>query len=620
MSLSHDIPGGYNGRILRVNLSDNTTSVETIGELFYRKYLGGAGLVIHYLWKELKAGIDPLAADNKLVFAAGPLTGGPLPGNGRNCIGAKSPLTGGIAKSEVGEFWGAELKRAGYDALIVEGMAKSPVYLWIRDEEVSIKDASHLWGQNTKETQQAIRAELRDNHVRLALIGPAGERLVRYACIMNGLYDAAGRGGLGAVMGSKNLKAIAVRGHKSPVISDRAGVRELRDWFLANMNLVKNFHEYGTGGAMEEFEATGNLPVHNFRDGLFPGVKRINAQAVRDTIRVNMDACFGCPVRCKKVVQVDEPYHVDAAYGGPEYETLAALGSNCGIDNLKAIAKGNELCNAYSLDTISTGNTIAFSMECFENGLLTLRDTEGIDLRFGNAEAMLTLIELIGRRNGIGNLLAEGTARAAQKIGGKASEFAVHVKGLEAGLHEPRLKPGLGLGFMVNPHGADHCCNIHDTMFVAAKQLRKVRALGIVEPVPLEDIGPRKAALFRLEQLRNVTFDSLLLCIFLPYSYEQIARATAAVTGWDTGVMEQIRISERILTEARLFNIREGFTAADDTLPKRFYQPKTGGALSNKPLDQEKTEQAKSYYYTLMGWDPESGIPTEQRLEELDIT
>jgi len=612
--------GGYNGKILRVNLSDNHISVETTDESFCRKYLGGAGFVAYFLWKELGQGIDPLGSDNKMVFALGPATGIRLPGSGRNCVGAKSPLTGGIAKSEVGGFWGAELKRAGYDAIIVEGKAERPVYLWVHDGKVEIKDATHLWGKKTKETQQTIRAELGDSLIRVASIGPAGEKLVRYACIMNGLYDAAGRGGLGAVMGSKNLKAMAVRGHKAPPIADPEGVKELRGWLLANMHLVRDFREFGTGAAMKGFEITGNLPVRNFRDGLFPEVKMIDAKRVKNTIRVRMEGCFACPVRCKKVVKFQEPYPVDPAYGGPEYETLAALGSNCSIDNLKAIAKGSELCNAYSLDTISTGAVIAFAMECFENGLLSIKDTNGIELRFGNDEAMLKIIELIARREGIGDLLAEGTAQAAQRIGKGAEELAMEVKGLEAGMHEPRFKTGLGLGFMVNPHGADHCCNLHDPMYATKEQLKELNPLGILEPIPPDDIGPRKVALFKVRQLRQIVFDCLVLCQFLPYNYEQVADVTAAVTGWNTGIMEQLRVAERILTMMRLFNIREGFTAADDKLPQRFFQPKTNGALADKPLDPAKLERAKSYYYSLMAWDTHTGIPTPEKLEELGIS
>ena len=613
--------GGYNLKLLRVNLSDLTTIVEKTNEQFCRKYLGGAGFVTYYLWKELKPKIDPLGPENKLVFAVGPLTGIPISGTGRNCIGAKSPLTGGIAKSEVGEFWGVEFKRAGFDILVIEGKAKKPVYLWIHDGEANIKDASGLWGKMTKEAQQAIRDELGDRRIRVAGIGSAAENLVRFACIMNGLYDAAGRGGLGAVMGSKNLKAIAVRGHKSPSIVNPDGVKELRDWLAANFDLLlKSFSTYGTGAPMDAGEFSGNLPVRNFRDGLFPGVELINARVLKDTIRIRMDACFGCTVRCKKVVEVKSPYTVDSAYGGPEYETLAGLGSNCGIDNLAAIAKGNELCNAYSLDTISTGGVVAFAMECFENGLLTTKDTDGLELRFGNAEAMLRVIELISQRKGIGDLLAEGTARAAQKIGRGAGKFTIHSKGLEAGMHEPRLKPGLGLGYMVNPHGADHCTNMHDSLYVAAEQIKELMPLGITEPVPAEDIGPRKVALFRTVQFRQIINDSLVLCSMLPYSFRQIADVTAAVTGWNTGVMEHFRIAERILTMARLFNLREGFEADDDRLPARFFEPKTDGALSNKPLEQAKMEKARSYYYTLMGWNPRTGVPLPEKLEELGIS
>jgi aldehyde:ferredoxin oxidoreductase len=615
-----DVTGsGYNGKALRVNLSDKTISSEVLDESLCRKYLGGAGLVVYSLWKELQPGIDPLGPDNKLIFATGPVTGVPLAGSGRHCVGGKSPLTGGVAKSEAGEFWGAEFKRAGYDVLIVEGKAEKPVYLWIRGGEVQIKDASHLWGRNTKETQQVIRDELGDSRVRVALIGPAGENLVRYACIMHGLYDVAGRGGLGAVMGSKNLKAIAVRGRKKPPVADPQSLKEMSRWLAENMVLVKNFTELGTGAAMEGMEAQGNLPVRNFRDGLFPGVRKIDALAIRDTIRIRMDACFGCPVRCKKVVEVQEPYRVDPAYGGPEYETLASLGSNCGIDNLIAIAKGSELCNAYGLDTISAGLVISFAMECFENELLSIKETDGLELRFGNAEAMLKTIELIANRQGIGDLLAEGVARAAEKIGRGASEFAVHVKGLEPGMHEPRLKGGLGLGFMVNPHGADHCTNLIDTIYCTPQGIREMRPFGMLEPVPVDEISPRKVVLFRYQQFRRLLFDHLVMCLFLPYNYERLTKIVAAVTGWDTGIVELMRIAERTLTMGRLFNIREGFTAEDDKLPQRFLQPKTDGVLAGKTLDPAKLEDARSYYYTLMGWDPKTGIPLPQKLAELDI-
>lgn len=613
-----ETPGGYNGRILRVNLSNRSVTTETVDELFCRRYIGGAGFVSYYLWKELKRGVDALSPDNKLIFALGPLSGLQLPGAARHCVGAKSPLTGGIAKSEAGGFWAAELKRAGYDAIILEGRSENPVYLWVQDREVSIRDASHLWGKETKETEAAIRAALGDDRVQVALIGPAGENMVRYACIMHGLHDAAGRGGLGSVMGSKNLKAIAVRGHKLPRIADPERVKQMRQQVLAHL-LPHPLSEFGTGGPdMLMFESTGNLPVRNFRDGLFPKVKQIHGGVIKDTMRVGMEGCFACPLRCKKVVKLEEPYSVDPAYGGPEYETLAALGSNCGIGNLKAIVKGNERCNAYGLDTISTGSTIAFAMECFEKGLLTTKDTGGIELRFGNDEAMLRMIELIVKRQGIGNLLAEGTARIAKKISKGSEEFAMQVKGLEAGMHEPRLSAGFGLINMVSPQGADHCASLPDFAAFSEPMIRKLHHLGIVEPLPSDDIGPRKVAFSRLVQLKKIIDDSLVVCAFLDYSLDKQAELVVAATGWETGAVELSRVAERILTTARLINVREGLTATADVLPERFFQPKTDGALADKPLSPEQMEKARHYYYSLMGWD-ERGVPLAEKLEELCI-
>jgi len=614
------MPYGYNGKILRVDLSRGATSVDELDELFCRKYLGGAGFVTYFLLKELRQGIDPLGPENKLIFATGPVTGVPLPGSGRNCVGAKSPLTGGYAKSEPGGFWGAELKHAGYDAIIVEGKAEKPVYIWIQDGEATIRDAGHLWGNNTKETQDTIRAELGDNLIRVASIGPAGENLVRFACIMNGLKDAAGRGGMGAVMGSKNLKAIAVRGHKRPEMADPERIKEIRQWVSAHRELWASFAELGTGAAMEANMASGNIPVRNFQDGEFPEVSKISAEAIRDTIRINMEGCYACPIRCKKVVQVDESYSVNPDYGGPEYETLAMIGSNCGVSNLEAIAKGNELCGAYSLDTISTGGAIAFAMECFENGLLHSKDTDGIEMRFGNADAMLKMIEMINKREGIGDILAEGPAQAAQKIGKGAIEFAMQVKGLAIPAHEPRLKAVLGLGYEVNPHGADHCANLHDTMFSQpGRNFDNVKSLGILEPIPADDLSPGKVSMFRYIHQFRIAQDSLVLCQFVPYDVNQAADILAAVTGWSTSTTELLRISERTLTMARLFNIREGFGATDDKLPNRFFQPKRNGVLSTKFYDPAQLEKAKSYYYTLMGWDAKTGVPTPEKLQDLNI-
>ncbi len=620
--MESQIPGGYSGKVLRVDLTSERVTTEQLDASFCRKYLGGAGFVAYYLLTEFKPGIDPLGPANKLIFALGPLTGIPLGGCARHTVGGKSPLTGGVAKSEVGEHWGAQLKRAGYDVLIIEGKAKGPVYLSIDAAEVSIKDAGHLWGQNTKQTEEAIRTELGDKRVRVAMIGLGGENLVKYACIMHGPFDTAGRGGLGAVMGSKNLKAVAVRGRTMPHIANPEGIKKMANWLKENMQLVKPLTELGTGAAVSRYEKIGNLPVRNFRDGSFPNADKISAQAIKETIRIDMEGCFACPVRCKKVVELQKPYDVDRAYGGPEYETLAALGSACGIDDLHAIVKGNELCNAYSLDTISTGISIAFAMECYEEGFLTPEDTQGIELKFGNAEAMLRAIHLITQREGIGDLLADGTAMAAKRIGRGAEAFAMHVKGLEFAMHEPRLSVGLGLGYMVTPQGADHVANMIDHGFASSGEQPSVTIPDTIPlgfgPVPLQDIGPRKVALFKTYQCKRILCDSLVLCCLLPYSFTQMAELTSSVTGYDTSVTEQLRVAERILTMFRVFNTREGFTAEDDKLPARFFEPTLGGPLSNVSLSFEEMEKAKRYYYYLMGWD-ESGVPMPEKLEELEI-
>ena len=617
--MAKEVPGGYNGKLLRASLTEKRIITEDLDPLFCRRYFGGLGFIVYYLWKELKPGIDALSPDNKLIFANGPASGMQLPGTARHCIGAKSPLTGGLAKAESGGFWAAEFKRAGFDVIIVEGRSETPVYLWIQDGEASIRDASHLWGMETKETEAAIRAELGDDRVQLAMIGPGGENLVRYACIMHGLFDAAGRGGVGAVMGSKNLKAIAVRGHKLPKIADREKMKEIRQKVMAGTALHPSLSVYGTGGPeMYKEESLGNLPVRNFRDGLFPEVKQINGMVIKDTMRIGMRGCYACQIRCKKIVQFEEPYHADGAYGGPEYETIAALGSDCCVSNLKSIVKGNERCNAYSLDTISTGSTIAFAMECFEKGLLTTEDTGGIDLRFGNDGAMLECIELIAKRQGLGDLLAEGTLRLARRIGNGAEEFAMHVKGLEPGMHDPRVKYGMGLGYMVTPAGADHCCNMHDTFFTSDPMIEEYHPFGIHLPLAADDIGPHKVELFRIFHFKRTILDSLLICTFTPYPYPLLVDLVSTVTGWDTGIAELLRVAERILTLARLFNLREGLSASDDVLPNRFFQPKTNGVLSDLHIDRAEFEKAKKYYYALLGWDNE-GVPLPERVEGLYI-
>ena len=616
------MPNGYTGKILRVNLSNNTIRIEEHDEVFYRRYLGGSALVAYYLLKETDKGIDPLGPDNKLIFSSGVITGAPISGTGRNSVGAKSPLTGGFAGSEVGGHWGAELKRAGWDAVIFDGRTSSPVYLWLKDDKAEIRDASRLWGEDSGEGASKIRKELgleNDRLLQVSIIGRGGENLVRYACVMNEGKDAAGRGGLGAVMGSKKLKAIAVRGsgRVSPV--DMPVLTSLSKKLVS---ILPGYwaHELGTGGYMEGGAATGNLPYNNFRDGDFPAPDRISGHTLKETgLRIGMEGCWACAVRCKKVVRIDEEkLKVDAYYGGPEYETLGALGSCCGVSDLKAICKASELCNRYSLDTISCGVTISFAMECFEKGLINRNDTSGIDLRFGNTEAMLRMIEMISKREGFGNVLAEGSRLAANKIGKDAYKLAVNVKGQEVPMHEPRLKRALGIGYALSSTGADHQHNVHDTGTTTEGGIKNMKPLGIIEPVPLEDMGPKKVRLLQYWLNWIHSYNCLHMCMFLPWTPNEVVSITNAVTGWETSVLELSKVGERAINLMRIFNIREGLTVKDDTLPERFYHPQTSGSLSETSVDKDKLHEAVQTYYGMMGWNHE-GHPSLEKLQELDV-
>jgi len=614
---------GYTGRILRVDLSSGKSVIEEPSENFYRQYFGGEGFVSYFLLKEVPPEVDALGPKNKLIFAAGPLTGVPVGGCGRHCMGAKSPLTGGFGESEAGGYWGTELKLAGFDAIIVEGKADKPVYIFIQDGQVEIKNAQHLWGMKTLECQNAICEELGDKNVKVALIGPAGENLVSFACVLNDLDAAAGRTGMGAVMGSKNLKAIACRGHQRLSLANPEAVSAIGRWIRDNTPVAnKGMQDFGTARVVKILNDAGGLPTRNFQLGSIDGVDDITGQAMTNTILVKRRSCFACPVQCKREVKVDEPYTVDSRYGGPEYETIAALGSNCGITDLKAIAKGHEMVNAYGIDSISCGMAISFAMECFENGLLTLEDTGGIDLRFGNATAMLQMIELIARREGLGALLAKGVAQAAKEIGRGAEEFALHIKGQELPMHEPRFKQGLGVGYVVSSTGADHCHNIHDSAYTSLTPLLEdLKALGILEPLPVDDLSPAKIRILTYFSNWIHFLNSAVCCFFVmvygSVGYQRVSDLTSAVTGWNTSVFELIKVGERVANLGRIYNLGNGFTAQDDVMPKRFFTPQASGPLQGVALDREAFHKATEAYYEMMGWP--GGKPSPTKLGELGI-
>ncbi|HHW27394.1 MAG TPA: aldehyde ferredoxin oxidoreductase family protein [Firmicutes bacterium] len=610
---------GYAGKILRVNLTTGQIKVEEPDEHFYRKYYGGTGFIAHYLLSELPKGIDPLGPENKVIFALGPINGQAVAGAGRNGVGAKSPLTGGIGFAEAGGFWGPELKKAGFDAIIIEGKAEKPSYLWVHDGEAEIRDGSAIWGKTTAEVEDIIRDELGDPRIRVAQCGLAGEKQVRYACVLNDVTHAYGRTGIGAVMGSKNLRAVAVRGTMDIPVADKAKLVELNRWFATeNKPSWEGMRDLGTAGGLTSLHASSGLPTKNFKYGQFEGNEKISGQTMRDTVLVKRDNCYACPIFCKRVVRTGPPYNVDPRYGGPEYETLGSFGSTCGVDDLEAVCKANELCNAYGLDTISTGMTVAFAMECYENGLLTKEDMDGLDARFGNAEAMVKLVEKIAHREGVGDLLAEGTKRAAEKIGKGAEQYAIQVKGQELPMHEPRLKTVLGVGYAVSPTGADHCHNIHDTGFV--KSAAAYEALGVVGgPIPAEDLSERKVRIFATLLPHKYFTNCVCLCNFVNWGYDNTVELVRATTGWNTTLQEVATVAERAMTLARIFNLREGFTADDDRLPKRIHEAFVTGPLAGVAITPEQLDEAKRTYYEMMGWDRETGVPLRGKMKLLDI-
>ncbi len=612
---------GYTGKIVHVNLTTNEITTEEPPELFYRRYLGGAGFVGYYLLKQVPKGADPLGPENVLIFAAGLTTGVPVAGGGRSHMGAKSPLTGGYGEADVGGFFGAELRLAGLDALIVYGKAPDPVYLWIHDGNVEVRPAGHLWGLDTLACQNAVRAELGDSHVRLAMIGPAGEKLSRLACVINDVKHAAGRTGLGAVMGSKNLKAVAARGKVQVPIADPERLKALSQWMREHWaEKSQDSHDYGTAGGIPDLQDFGALPTRNFQDGRFAGYDKISGQTMAATILVDRGSCYACPIHCKRVVKVDDAeYQVDPAYGGPEYETIGAFGSNCGVDDLRAISKANQICNAYGLDTISTGMMVSFAMECYEAGLLTQQDTGGLDLHFGNGPAMVELTRRIAEREGLGDLLAEGPRIAAAKIGRGADRFTLEVKGQPFPMHECRNRHGQALGYAVSPTGADHMHNYWDGGQEKSPVGKELQSFGVYVSVPQNELNADKVRAYMQMATWSWLSNHLGQCQFIPWTNEQKVDLVTAITGWETSTYELHLALQRSLAMARAFNLREGLSRADDRLPVRVSEPFKSGSINERPVTPEALQEALSIFYGMMGWDPETGVPTLPKLQQLDI-
>ncbi|MEM2908492.1 MAG: aldehyde ferredoxin oxidoreductase family protein [Candidatus Hadarchaeales archaeon] len=588
---------GWAGKLLEVDLSAERIKEAELDEKLARTVIGGRGLGVKLLYERVGPEVDPFDPENLLVFATGPLTGTLAPTSGRHCVITKSPLTGTIFDSNSGGHWGAELKFAGVDAIVVKGRAEQPVYLWIHDGEAELRDASDLWGMGTHATTDAILKQVGDSRASVACIGPAGERLVRIAAIINDKYRAAGRGGVGAVMGSKRLKAIVVRGTKPPKIADEGSfgtyVKECQKLLKEDPVTGTALPTYGTAILVNIINEHGIYPTRNFQTSVFPTADKTSGETIAETILVRKKGCFACPIACGRVTKVGE-----LEGEGPEYETLWAFGAQCGVDDLGAIVEANNLCNDLGLDTISMGNTIGCAMELSEKGKLD-------GPRFGDSRAIVDLTRATAMREGLGDKLAEGSARLAKGCG--LPELSMSVKGLELPAYDPRGVQGQGLAYATSNRGGCHlrAYMIGPEILGVPKLMERFSTSG-------------KAEMVIISQNLCAAVDSLVLCRFSMFALDavQYSKLLTAATGIEFTDEDLMTVGERIWNLERLFNLREGFSAKDDILPKR---------LMEEPIPEGPSRGRRSLvasmlpsYYAFRGWTPE-GVPTQEKLRELGL-
>ena len=609
---------GIWNRIIRVDLTDKKVSIDSFEEKVWRQYLGGSGLGAKLLLDEVSGETQPLSPENKIYFLTGPFCGSSIPTSGRHAAVTKSPLTGAFAESDIGGYWGYELKSAGYDGIIVEGKSERPVYIYINDDEINILSAEHLWGKSTHDADEMIKNELQED-IQVMLIGQGGENLVRYASIMTDGKDsrALGRCGIGAVMGSKNLKAVAVKGSRHIEIYDNTKLKSsIREIAPKIRESAMGMNKFGTAGGVIGHESYGNFPLKNWELGRWPeGVEKISGQKMADTILTGKYRCKTCIIGCGRVIRVEEGPYKGVEGGGPEYETLGTLGGMCLIDNLEAISYGNELCNKYGIDTISTGASIAFAMELYEKGIITKEDTDGLEIKFGDEKVMIELIRLIGERKGIGKILGEGTRIAADNIGGLAKEYAIHVKGLEPPAHDPRAFNGLALSYATSNRGACHVAGFTH----GYERNNSMPELGYDKPHDRHSVEGKAEFVIKMQNLMGVV-DSLKVCKFAianGMKINSLVDWVKYVVGWEDYTFEELmETGERIYNVKRLFNIECGISRKDDTLPMRFLTHKRKGdgvQVNLPPLGTMLSE-----YYEIRGWD-ELGIPLDSKVEELEI-
>jgi aldehyde:ferredoxin oxidoreductase len=620
-------------RILHVDLTGGALDIEAPPEKLYRKYLGGSALGMYYILKHTEPGVDPLGPDNVLTLMVSVLTGAPISGQSRMCANARSPLVDGIGDSQCGGFFPAEMRFAGFDGIVVTGRSPSPVYLWLHNGQAELRSAEHLWGRTTSQVDDLLKAELGDSRIEIAQCGPAGEKLVRLAAIINMADRANGRTGLGAVMGSKNLKAVVVRGKSKKIPwADPEHINELArtgaGLVEANPDML-GLRKFGTAGVITYQHTIGSLPTLNYNAGQFEHFEAISGEKMADTILKADDTCYACAVRCKRVVETEwRGRPVERRHGGPEYETLSTLGSYCGVSDLPAIALAHKLCDESGLDTIGTGATAAWAMECFEKGVLSEQEI-GFPARFGDPEAMVRLVEIIGSRQGFGDTLSNGSRRAADLLG-KGHKFLIAVKGAEMPAHMPQAKRSLSLIYAVNPFGADHQSSEHDPMIedgAAELYMQRLKLMGFDHTLPARSLGSEKVR-FALKTQHFYSFlDTAALCQFVwgptwtLYGPQETVDFVRAATGWDDFTLEELlEVGERRLNMLRVFNAREGIDSRADVLPERLFDPLGGsGPTAGVAISHEELDGARREYYRQAGWDERTGNPTPKTLKRLGL-
>jgi len=610
---------GYVDKIAKIDLNTRLLTIEELNVDELKKFIGGSGLGSKYLFELTDGNTDPLGKENVLIFMTGPFTGTKAFSSDRFQVVTKSPLTGIYGESNCGGTWGSRLKQSGFDGLIITGKSDKPVYIYINNEKIEFLDADDLWGLDTFETDSKIRQKI-SKRARVACIGPAGEKMVRYAVISTIGEHArvAGRIGAGAVMGSKNLKAIVVDGDQDFELHDPDGFKNFYKNHQKEMvsgEVSEFLRDYGTAGGMEECEVVGNIPVKNWTEIRFKDADKISGQEMDNKILAGNYACGKCLIGCGRVVEIkDGKYKTNGKIGGPEYETTCLLGSNILVNDIKAIAKMNELCNRYGFDTITCGSVLGMMMECFENKVININDLDGINLKWGDSESSIALIHKIGKREGIGKLLGEGTRKIAEKLGSGSKEFAAHVKGLEIPGHDPRCKVGSALGYATSNRGACHMAAYTSDH----EDGGSIPDLGFAEPFDRFKVEGKAEMVARFQEFMGM-FDSVPACKFVAFSgitLDQSTEMLNLITGFGFTKEDYLKAGERIFNLKRLYNVKCGISRKDDTLPSRFFTLiKEEGEFGHKAAPLEKLLDE---YYEIRGWNND-GIPTIEKIKELGL-